>query len=106
MCRHYRNDHGNKQTEIIKTDIFACLIKDCLKEYKTQGWLTRHIKTYCPQNVDEFKKEKTKRKLKYNLGVSNNPNDQFYKCSYEKCTKRLPTWKGIVNHLMWFIRGL
>lgn len=37
MHLHYRNDHGNREIENMKTDIYACPIKDCLKEYKTQG---------------------------------------------------------------------
>lgn len=49
MQRHYRNDHFHGETvqTVIAVDSdkpFRCIVTNCKKVFKTQGWLTRHIR--------------------------------------------------------------
>ena len=111
MNRHVRNDHmvvKNVMNESKKEDEekmaliekFRCPITDCNKRYKTEGWLKRHLRechpSYQGMKVEGSKEEGDKEKSSDNFIQAKKQGLQ--QCPFPNCNKRLPNWKGIVNH--------
>ena len=88
MRHHWRSDHQLGGVEKVGTDGHPCPITGCYKIYKTQGWLKRHLKECHEETMETTKKP----------GEQNKDTIDGQKCPFPECEKKLPTWKGIVNH--------
>ena len=89
MRHHCRNEHQTGEVEKVDSDGHPCPITGCYKIYKTQGWLRRHLKE-CHEEARETTEEKR--------GEQTEDNIDGQKWPFPECEKKLPTWKGIVNH--------
>ena len=101
MNRHVRNDHTvtkEKEEKMDPVGKFRCPISDCNKKYKRKGWLNRHLRE-CHPSYQGMKVEVSTIKRDNSNDTSNRDKKEgLNQCPFPNCNKRLPTWKGIVNH--------
>ena len=87
----------NEKTQLDLTGKFQCPMRECNKEYKTNGWLNRHVKECHPTYQGTMAKDSEGREERNERDVEDN-KDRSDQYPYPNCNKTLPTWKGIVHH--------
>ena len=118
MNRHLRQDHvpelrSGQVREVTLVNLimasnvtvmpsgppFECPRHDCLKSYKTVGWMERHVRSCHPDIVLEYTKAECKQESgKPNARVRGQSETASSEFSCPLCPKRLGTLKGITNH--------
>lgn len=93
LYRHIRKSHTTS-IGTAKDNQHICPMKNCNRTFKLTGWRDRHIRSCHPQ----LPTHKLNPKNETERETPSSSSSTTFTCPIENCSKRLPTWKDIINH--------